>query len=324
MISFPVSSWKNQNKFIALNNMRENNMQKITPFLWFDNQAEEAVNFYTSIFNNSKIGNLARYNEESAKVSGRAPGSVMVASFQLEGDEFTALNGGPIFKFNHSISFYVRCKTTTEIDELWGKLSHEGKTLMALNKYPFSEKYGWVQDKYGVSWQLILGNNQQKIAPCLMFAGIQQGRTEEAINFYVSLFKESHITMSAYYENVEPELEGKIIHAEFLLNGQAFIAMDSAIKMPFTFNEAFSFVINCNSQEEVDHYWEHLAEGGDEKAQQCGWLKDKFGVSWQIVPKALIEMMSDKDAVKAKRVTQAMLKMKKIDINVLKEAYDQK
>jgi predicted 3-demethylubiquinone-9 3-methyltransferase (glyoxalase superfamily) len=319
-----ISSWKNLNKFIALNNKRENYMQKITPFLWFDIQTEEAVNFYTSIFKNSKIGSLARYNEGNAEVSGRAPGSVMVASFQLEGEDFTALNGGPLFKFNNSISFYVWCKSIEEIDELWSKLSHEGQTLMVLGKYTFSEKYGWVQDKYGVSWQLILGNNHQKIAPCLMFAGVHQGKAEEAINFYVSLFKDSHITMNACYENVEPELERKVIHAEFLLNGQAFVAMDSAVKIPFTFNEAVSFVVNCSSQDEVDYYWENLSKGGDEKAQQCGWLKDKYGVSWQVVPTALFEMMSDKDTTKAKRVTQAMLQMKKIDLNVLKQAYDQK
>jgi len=155
-------------------------MQKITPFLWFDNQAEEAVKFYTSIFKNSKIGEVTRYGE-----SGPGPkGSVMTASFQLEGQEFTALNGGPVFQFT----------------------------------------------------------------------------------------------------------------------------------------EAVSFVVHCQSQTEVDYYWERLSAGG--KEQRGGWLKDKFGLSWQIVPTAMIEMLKDKDAARSQRVMAAMIKMIKIDIATLKKAYD--
>ena len=161
-------------------------MQKITPFLWFDNQAEEAVNFYTSLFKNSKIENVARYDEAGAKVSGRPKGSVMTMTFQLNGQEFNALNGGPQFKFTEAISFFVNCETQAEVDELWNKLT----------------------------------------------------------------------------------------------------------------------------------------EGGEEV--QCGWLKDKYGLSWQIVPTALGELMGDKDPEKAQRVMQAMLQMKKIDIAGLKRAYDQR
>lgn len=162
-------------------------MQKITPFLWFDTQAEEAVNFYTSIFKNSRIGNMVRYDAEGAKVSGKPEGSVMTASFELEGQEFTALNGGPVFKFSPAISFSVSCET----------------------------------------------------------------------------------------------------------------------------------------QDEVDHFWNTLSEGGDAAAQQCGWLADKFGVTWQIVPTVLSTMLSDSDPVKAQRVMSAMLQMKKIDIAILQAAYQQ-
>jgi len=158
--------------------------QKITPFLWFDNQAEEAVNFYTSIFENSKIGSAARYDEEGSKAAGRPKGSVMTVAFQLAGQDFVALNGGPVFKFS----------------------------------------------------------------------------------------------------------------------------------------EAVSFVVNCESQKEVDHFWEKLSAGGE--VVQCGWLKDKFGLSWQVVPTVLSEMLQDKDAQKAKRVMAAMLKMKKIDIAELWRAYE--
>jgi predicted 3-demethylubiquinone-9 3-methyltransferase (glyoxalase superfamily) len=161
-------------------------MQKITPFLWFDDNAEEAVKFYTSIIKNSKIGKIARYDEAGEKAAGRPAGSVMTVEFQLEGQEFVALNGGPHFKFT----------------------------------------------------------------------------------------------------------------------------------------EAISFVVNCETQEEVDYYWEKLSHGG--KEVQCGWLKDKYGLSWQIVPTVLGELLSDKDAAKAQRVMQAMLKMVKLDIKKLKQAAKQK
>ena len=160
-------------------------LQKIAPCLWFDNQAEEAAKFYTGIFENSKITNISRYGEAGHEIHGRAAGSVMVVAFELDGHAFTALNGGPLFKFN----------------------------------------------------------------------------------------------------------------------------------------EAISFQISCGTQKEVDHYWQKLSEGGDEAAQQCGWLKDKYGVSWQVVPVALIEMMTDPDYVKSQRVTAAMLQMKKLDIAGLKRAY---
>ena len=159
-------------------------VQKITPFLWFDTNAEEAVKFYASIFKNSKVGNATRYDDAGAKASGQPKGSVMTIPFELEGQAFTALNGGPHFKFT----------------------------------------------------------------------------------------------------------------------------------------EAISFVVNCGDQQEVDHYWDKLSAGGQEI--QCGWLKDRFGVAWQITPTVLPEMLQDKDPAKAKRVMEAMLTMKKIDIAVLKRAYE--
>lgn len=163
-------------------------MQNITPFLWFDNNAEEAVNFYISVFKNSKVLTITRYDEAGAQASGRPKGSVMTVAFRLHGQDFVALNGGPIFKFT----------------------------------------------------------------------------------------------------------------------------------------EAVSFVVNCRTQKEVDYYWQKLSQGGDEKAQQCGWLKDKYGVSWQIFPTILSKLLQDKNPVKSQRVTKAILQMKKLDIKKLKEAYAQK
>lgn len=293
-------------------------MQKITPCLWFDNNAEEAVKFYSSIFKNSKILKTVRYSESGAQASGRPKGSVMTMEFEIEGQKFLALNGGPVFKITPAISFFVSCKTTEEIDQLWGKLSKDGKVLMELAKYPFSEKYGWVSDKFGVSWQLILANAEQKIAFCLMFVKEQHGKAEEAINFYTSIFKNSKIHMIVPYEKGEDKPGVK--HAKFSLDGQEFIAMDSGHDHKFTFTEATSFIVNCETQEELDEFWEKLSEGGDEKAQMCGWLKDKYGISWQVVPTVLSEMLQDPK--KSEKVMKAMLQMKKIDIKTLKQAYE--
>ncbi|MGB8317236.1 MAG: VOC family protein, partial [Ignavibacteriaceae bacterium] len=131
-------------------------MKKINPFLWFDNNAEEAVNFYISTFGNSKIRSTTKYNEESAKASGRPKDSVMTIAFDLYGQPFVAINGGPVFKINPSVSFFVSCTTENEAEDLWNKLSGGGKVLMPLDKYPFSDKYGWLEDKFGVSWQIII------------------------------------------------------------------------------------------------------------------------------------------------------------------------
>jgi predicted 3-demethylubiquinone-9 3-methyltransferase (glyoxalase superfamily) len=296
-------------------------MQKITPFLWFDDQAEEATSFYTSIFRNSKIVNVSRYGEAGGEVSGRPEGSVMTVAFQLDGQEFIALNGGPEFNFTPAISFFTACETEEEIDELWGKLSDGGEILMPLQGYPFSDKFGWVSDRFGVSWQLNLASSTQKITPFLMFVGEQGGKAEEALRFYVSLFKNSSINTIQRYGPGGEEPEGTVMHATFSLDGQGFMAMDSGREHAFTFTEAISFFVNCETQQEVDELWERFTADGEEGP--CGWLKDRYGVSWQIVPAILGEMLNDADPEKSRRVTEAMLQMKKIDIQALRQAYGQ-
>jgi predicted 3-demethylubiquinone-9 3-methyltransferase (glyoxalase superfamily) len=292
-------------------------MQKITSFLWFDNQAEEAMNFYTAIFKDAKIGNVSRYGE-----AGPGPaGSVMTAAFQLAGQEFMALNGGPQYTFTPAISFFVNCETEPEVDELWAKLTEGGTVLMELGNYPFSEKFGWVADKFGVSWQLMLAGQPQKITPFLMYIGEQQGKAEEAMNFYTSLFQNSGINNIVRYGPGEEETEGTVVHAAFSLNGQEFMAMDSGQEHAFTFTPAISFFVNCATQGEVDELWDKLSQGGE--PGPCGWLKDKYGVSWQIIPTILGELLSDPDPAKSQRVMAAMLQMSKIDIDALKQAYEQ-
>lgn len=152
----------------------------------------------------------------------------------------------------------------------------------------------------------------QKITPFLWF----NDQAEEAVNFYVSIFDDARVVSISRYEG--GPMEGKVLTAVFQLNGQQFMALDGGPEFKFT--EAISFFVSCESQEEVDHYWERLSEGGDENAQQCGWLKDKYGVSWQIVPTALPELLNHPDPEKAQRVMKAMLQMKKIDIQGLRQA----
>jgi len=291
-------------------------MQKIIPFLWFNDQAEEAVRFYTSIFKDSKIGTIARFGDDTPGPKGK----VMTVAFELAGKEFVALNGGPEFSFTPAISFYVSCQTNEELDTLWINLCQGGNILMELAQYPFSQKFGWVMDQFGVSWQLDLTNQSQKISPYLMFVGEQNGRAKEAIQFYTSLFNHSAISHIEYYGRDQDEPEGLVMHARFSLEGQEFMALDSSRDHHFTFTPAISFYVNCLSQEEVDYFWNKLSEDGEEG--QCGWLTDPYGVSWQIVPAILPQLMSDPDAEKAGRVTQAMLRMTKLDISLLQQAYN--
>ncbi len=289
-------------------------MQKITPFLWFNNEAEEAATFYTSAFDNAKIGSVRRYGD-----AGPGPkGTVMTLSFQLEGMSFSALNGGPQFAFTPAISFFVTCRTEPEVDALWAKLSDHGKVLMELGKHPFSEKFGWVSDRFGLSWQLNLAGGEKRIAPFLMFVGKQHGKAEEALKFYVSLFEGSRIAQIERYGKGQGEAEGTVMHARFSLAGQEFMALDSNREHAFSFTPAVSLFVDCKTQEEVDELWERLSAGG--KKGQCGWLEDKYGVSWQIVPTVLGTLLGDPDPARSRRVMQAMLTMKKFDIGKLQEA----
>lgn len=300
------------------------NKQKIIPHLWFDDQAEEAVNFYTSLFEDSTTGNINRYGEAGKEVHGQEAGTVMTVDFELAGYKMIALNGGPHFTFTPAISFFVTCETETEVDRLWQKLSEGGTPLMPLDKYDWSEKYGWVQDRYGLTWQISLGKLEdvhgQKITPSLMYVD-KNGQAEEAINLYTSLFDDSSITGLMRYGPSEDQPEGNVMHAQFRLNnGEVFMAMDSSPEnADFTFNEAVSLLIQCGTQEEIDHFWDLSAVP---EAEQCGWLKDKFGVSWQIAPEQLSDMLNDSDSDKVARVTEAFLQMKKFDIQKLKEAYN--
>ena len=210
------------------------------------------------------------------------------------------------------------------LDKLWEKLSQGGAALMPLDKYPFSERYGWLQDKYGLSWQLILSNPEGEerpfIVPSLMFVGKVCGKAEESTNFYMSVFKNSRRgTVARYPKGMEPDKEGTIMFTDFMIENQWFAAMDSARAHNFAFNEATSFMVYCDTQEEIDYYWDKLSAVPE--AEQCGWLKDKYGLSWQIVPTTMDEMMANGTREQIDRLTQAFLPMKKLVIAELEKAF---
>ncbi|MGZ3692329.1 MAG: VOC family protein, partial [Pseudobdellovibrio sp.] len=266
-----------------------------------------------SVFKNSKIGDGAKYGDASSEVSGQQKGSVMTVDFEIEGTAILALNGGPLFKFNPSQSFFVWFKTEAEINEAWAKLSDKGSVLMAINKYPWSERYGWCNDKFGVSWQLMLGESEKKIANAFLFSNKLMGKAEEAVNFYLSVFKDSKLNSIHH----RPESEGKtVLFSSVDLGGQRFVFMDGP--GDFSPTMATSYIVNCENQQEIDYYWNSLIKGGS--PSNCGWLIDQFGIAWQIIPSALARIMKSSDKQKSERVMAALMKMKKIDIATLENA----
>ena len=297
--------------------------QKIVPNLWFDKEAEEAVKFYTSLFKNSKINSRTRYPEAGQETHQKQAGSIMTIDFELEGYQLLALNGGPHFKFNPSVSLFVMCRDEAEINSLWNQLIEGGNVMLPLQAYEWSAAYGWLQDRYGLSWQLMIDDSEykpeQRICPLLFFTGASHRKAEQAMNFYTSIFEDSKVEgIQKYVEEDENKYAlGGVKHAQFQLQGETFMVMDSGMENDFPFNEAISFIVLCKDQQEIDKYWEQLTEGGDPQAQQCGWLKDKFGISWQVSPVGMEKLLNDPDKEKANRAMEAMLKMKKINIEQL-------
>jgi predicted 3-demethylubiquinone-9 3-methyltransferase (glyoxalase superfamily) len=273
----------------------------IYPCLWFDNKGREAAEFYCSVFKNTII----------------TSDNQLVVMLDFDGQRIMFLNGGPMFQINPSVSFFIICETETELDSTWEKLTERGTVMMPVSSYPWSKKYGWVQDRFGVNWQLSFSEPQivnQKITPAMMFTEKVCGKAEEAITFYTSLFEDSGIVMISRYTKTDNDVEGTVNHSQFNLRNRLFMAMDSSAMHNFSFNEAVSFVVECDNQKEIDYFWDNLTANGGEEGQ-CGWLKDKYGISWQIIPSILNDLMSDIN--KSERVVKAFLQMKKFDIEKL-------
>jgi predicted 3-demethylubiquinone-9 3-methyltransferase (glyoxalase superfamily) len=273
----------------------------IYPCVWFDGNAEEAAVLYSKAFDDTSI----------------TLSTPLVVLTKIKGKHFMGLNGGPQHRPNPSISFFNICETEEEIDTAWNLLSEGGMALMALDAYPWSRKYGWVQDKFGVNWQLSLKDaDEVDVFPALLFVGDQNGKAKSAIDFYTSMFENSSIKLIANYDAGDGDTAGHIKHAQFYLNGSKFAAMDSSMQHNFNFNEGVSLVVNCDTQEEIDYYWLNITEDGLEG--QCGWCRDAYGVWWQIVPSIMQSLMSD--PIKAPKVMDAFMKMKKFDIETIIQA----
>lgn len=292
-------------------------MNKFAMHLWFDKEASEAADFYVPLFEGSEMMGKAILNDTPS-------GSVEIVSVNLAGLPFTLMSAGPVFKLNPSISFMILCSTDDEVKHFWNHFIEGGEALMPLDTYEFSPLYGWVVDRFGVSWQVFHTNGvpyDTKIIPSLMFVGDNCGRATEAVKFYTSVFKNSKIGNFSYYgESQELNEADYVNYVDFVIEGMTFSAMDSALDHAFDFNEAVSIVVSCESQDELDYYWQALSAVPE--SEQCGWLKDRFGVSWQIVPSKMDEMMRDGTPDQIERVTQAFLQMKKFDIAALEKAYD--
>lgn len=299
-----------------------NDTQKITPNLWFNGNAEEAVEFYTSVFQSGKTGQVVHYplsaEEGLADFQQHMAGKVLTIDFTLADLDFTAINAGPEFRANPSISFMVNLDPARDVrarerlDELWAQLMDGGQELMPLQKYEFSDYCGWVQDRFGFSWQLILtdplGEPRPIIMPVLMFGDQAQNRANEAINYYTSVFKNSHRGASYPYGTpTGPASAEALMFADFTLEDQWFVASDAGVDYGFNFNEAVSLAVACKDQAEIDYLWDRLS--ASPAHEQCGWCRDQFGVSWQIVPENIQELMSRPNAYRN------MMSMKKLVID---------
>ena len=293
-------------------------MDRIVPYLWFDDDAEEAVKFYTTLFDDSEI------IHQQALEGTPSGDNTVIYDFTLAGMTFGAINGGPLFKFNPSVSLSVNCDTKEEVQELWDKLIDGGKALMPLQDYPFSEFYGWVEDKYGLSWQVIYTEGfeyDQKITVQLMFSGAANGQAKEAITYYTNIFKDGVIgDIHEYGEGESHHPDSIISHANFSILDTEIFASDNGNEVDYTFNEAVSLMVMCVTQAEIDYYWEKLT--ADSAAEACGWLKDKYGVSWQIVPANMNDLLSRGTAAQIEAVMKEFLQMKKLDIRHLERAWE--
>ena len=295
--------------------------QTIAPCIWFDGQAEQAAAFYVQNLPAGRVTATSRVPESTDIPGGQPPGSVLTVEFEVAGLRFTALNGGPRFVLNPSISFFVHVETPGDADRIFAGLAEGGQVLMPLDAYPWSERYAWVMDRFGVSWQVMAGRRPaggSTIVPCLMFSGAQHGRAEEAMRTYTGIFPDGRIVdVSRYAPGEGPE--GTVKHGRFVLAGQDMVAMDSHLAHGITFNEALSFQVTCEDQATLDRYWEALGEGGAHGP--CGWLKDRFGVSWQVIPAGMGRWMSGGDCAARNRTFAAMMTTGKLDIAALERAW---
>ncbi|GAA3956422.1 VOC family protein [Gordonia caeni] len=296
-------------------------MQKIVPNIWCNGNAEEAAEFYASVLPEASGRVLSRYPTEGLlDFQKEMAGLPLTAEVLIDGFQLILINAGPEFSPNPSISFMLNFDPSRDpdaagaLDRVWAGLADGGEVLMELGEYPFSPRYGWVADRFGVTWQLILtdpaGEPRPFVLPSLMFCGPVQNRAKAAIDKYTSLFDDSAIgTLVDYATATGTADAGAVMFSDFTLVGEWFTATDSAGPHDFTFGNGVSLQVNCADQAEIDRYWAALSAVPE--AEQCGWCADEFGVSWQIVPGGMDDLMVTPEAY------AAVMGMKKIVIDAL-------
>lgn len=293
-------------------------MQKITPNLWFTGDATDGGAFYAAAFPGARVETTSSYPTEGLLDFQREfAGKPLTVVVDIDGFQILLINAGGNYRPNSALSFMVnfdpsRAPDARErLDELWAKLSDGGRVLMTLDEYAFSKRYGWVEDRFGVNWQLILtdpeGEPRPFLMPAFLFGGAAQNRAHEAIDYYTSVLPGAKIgTVVDYPEQTGPATPGAVMFADFTLGDQWFVAMDSGSPASDDFTPGFSLSIDCADQAEIDRLWDALSSVPE--AAQCGWCVDRFGVSWQVVPENMDELM------KAPGAFGAMLEMKKLVI----------
>jgi len=297
-------------------------MQKIVPNIWCNRTATEAAEFYTRIFPRASSEVTLRYPTENLPDFQKdVAGEVLTIDLVIDGYRLALINSDGTFRPHSSLSFMVNldpllfggdeAAARGTLDALWTELTLDGTVLMDLGEYPFSARYGWVQDRYGVNWQLMLtdpeGEPRPFVIPSLLFGGAAQDRAAEAVAAYTSLFEGGLTGMVVPYpEQTGPAAAGAVMFSEFQLEGQWFTAMDSGVSQESSFTPGVSLEVRCRDQAEIDRLWDALSAVPE--AEACGWLVDRFGLSWQITPADMGERIHEPG------VYQRMLEMKKIVI----------
>lgn len=298
-------------------------MAHIVPNIWCNGNAQEVGDFYAGIFPRTTSEVESRYpNQGLLDFQQPLAGEPLTVAVDVNGTKITLVNADDNFRPNPAISFTANFhpaffggdpgQTQTALDQAWQRLSKGGQVMMELDEYEFSPRYGWVEDRYGVSWQLTLVDQgetvPQFLTPCLMFCGPAQNHATEAADFYVATFSDSKPGQRFHYPEANPPVTTEsVMYSDFTLKGQMFSAMDSGVEMVFTFTPGVSLEVACRDQSEIDALWEALSAVPE--AEQCGWLTDRFGVSWQIVPQNMGELMQRTGAF------EKLMGMKKIVID---------